>query len=1323
MTFGALLTCLSTLAAPADGPVIVAFGDSITLGVHLRSEQSYPSQLEALLRERTRQPGLRVVNAGIGGNTVTAGLARLDRDVLAHRPRFVLIDFGMNDSAMAAAGRPQTSLDDFTARLRAMLDRCRQAGATPLLATLTPVITEFYLERHPKEWYPGGVPAVLDRYSDAIRAVAKDAGVTLVDLRAKVPVSGLRTPANSGSRDGVHLTPAGCAAMAAAWAEALLPQLTALPVQPAVPARTVSLTSGRLVAEIDEQTGQLAALTDRRDGARLLERSADRYALMPDAKTELGADEAADRVVSRSGETFRATNPRLPGVTITKRYRVTDQWVEKRVEFAADRRDAGLLKYTTGSTAALGFWRDGYLNDPSRHPLDYPYLFAKDLTAERPMRDSHAVADHHWAIFCNPQQQRGLAQYRFQVDDRYVHPLSSYAYEPGLVYGPQGWRVAVAAKWLSAGGPTLAATCRWHLFDGDHLRFHQAYLALPEVRAEYAFDSPAWLRDVRRIMGWSWGAGSFNVARFKQAVEALDGGILMVMIGDVFCNTRRYLADPLVNADGLEVTPARLRRLVDDLHAISDRIKVGPITWQWAFGPADPVYRERPEWTVHDGAGQPLFAASGWGDEKVYSQHLTPACREHNLAQFRGMVKRYDFDFIYMDTGQGGVTRFDWTTHSGAQDYDWADFYRGIREAARSNRAGATFFNGTPQLYAQQADCGYFEGLGFVKVRDWRAMADRLLLVKLYQPASKWTVPLYWTADNLDEYANYCLLLGLKAGDFGGTSSGQRWPWAAAAEELAAMRLVPAADARPCWWQERTEAEAYALSLPGGAMLNVYQHAKVAGQVTASCAVGPLGLDATRPISAWLFEPRPVSSAVAEVALNEAGANDWYRRTGQAPHRMFKATRLGTLTARDGRVEVKLTLEPQRIGLVLLTQAPALAHAVNGRPTQLLLPPPAGATVQTLPADQPEPAALAQRRYAFRLPADARSTEYVPERSAPETVNHRETPVGRTVAGLAVQRLLTLDCEHNLADAASAEALADRLRLSAQMGDEKVYGFAAAGVEASNPGRVNLRLTLARPLYGRFYKTPAGFVGLTADYHTAAGYTSRVRFALAPCQAEALTNSRPWWGLYTATKAAPKQPWFVDLTSLLKPGETKELALDLGRWAPAEWDGQVLFGPVLESCGLGAGLTVEVVGNGPAGARDPKAFSVLPTVQHADGSVAFQGAAVKRFEDGARLQDGRIVFPPNGCLEGAGFKVITWQVRRTAASQVAVLMINYQLPDGKYQLVERDLGQWVKPGAESRFDLDLSQFAPANWNGRIRMRLRGDGLEAALVANSTFQIF
>ena len=50
------------------------------------------------------------------------------------------------------------------------------------------------------------------------------------------------------------------------------------------------------------------------------------------------------------------------------------------------------------------------------------------------------------------------------------------------------------------------------------------------------------------------------------------------------------------------------------------------------------------------------------------------------------MCKRYDFDFVYMDTGQGGVTRFDWDTKWGAQDYDWSDLYRGWREYHAKDR-------------------------------------------------------------------------------------------------------------------------------------------------------------------------------------------------------------------------------------------------------------------------------------------------------------------------------------------------------------------------------------------------------------------------------------------------------------------------------------------------------------------------------------------------------------------------------------------------------------------------------------------------------------
>jgi len=78
---------------------------------------------------------------------------------------------------------------------------------------------------------------------------------------------------------------------------------------------------------------------------------------------------------------------------------------------------------------------------------------------------------------------------------------------------------------------------------------------------------------------------------------------------------------------------------------------------------------------------------------------------------------------------------------------------------------------------------------------------------------------------------------------------------------------------------------------------------------------------------------------------------------------------------------------------------------------------------------------------------------------------------------------------------------------------------------------------------------------------------------------------------------------------------------------------------------------------------------------------------------------------------------------RAAESKALLLMINYQVGGQAYKLVERRLDDLVKPGTSGRFDLDLAQFAPPGWTGTVRLRLRGDQVEAALVANATFQPF
>ena len=79
---------VANLAAPGDP--VVFFGDSITQGYGVRPEESFPALVGQAL-------GVSFVNVGVPGDTMGAGLARMERDVLPHRPRLVVVEFGGND--------------------------------------------------------------------------------------------------------------------------------------------------------------------------------------------------------------------------------------------------------------------------------------------------------------------------------------------------------------------------------------------------------------------------------------------------------------------------------------------------------------------------------------------------------------------------------------------------------------------------------------------------------------------------------------------------------------------------------------------------------------------------------------------------------------------------------------------------------------------------------------------------------------------------------------------------------------------------------------------------------------------------------------------------------------------------------------------------------------------------------------------------------------------------------------------------------------------------------------------------------------------------
>jgi len=76
---------------------ILAFGDSLTAGYGLPRDKGFAPQLEAALR--SRGVPARVINAGISGDTVAAGWARLPRVVasLRRRPALAVVGLGGND--------------------------------------------------------------------------------------------------------------------------------------------------------------------------------------------------------------------------------------------------------------------------------------------------------------------------------------------------------------------------------------------------------------------------------------------------------------------------------------------------------------------------------------------------------------------------------------------------------------------------------------------------------------------------------------------------------------------------------------------------------------------------------------------------------------------------------------------------------------------------------------------------------------------------------------------------------------------------------------------------------------------------------------------------------------------------------------------------------------------------------------------------------------------------------------------------------------------------------------------------------------------------
>ncbi len=109
----------------AERPRIVAFGNSLTAGLGVPPDQSYPAHLQRTLDAAGY--AYRVVNAGVSGDTTAGGVRRVSW-VLNSTPVIVILELGGND------GLRGLSLHETQANLERIIRQLQQASVIVVLA-------------------------------------------------------------------------------------------------------------------------------------------------------------------------------------------------------------------------------------------------------------------------------------------------------------------------------------------------------------------------------------------------------------------------------------------------------------------------------------------------------------------------------------------------------------------------------------------------------------------------------------------------------------------------------------------------------------------------------------------------------------------------------------------------------------------------------------------------------------------------------------------------------------------------------------------------------------------------------------------------------------------------------------------------------------------------------------------------------------------------------------------------------------------------------------------------------------------------------------
>ncbi len=651
--------------------------------------------------------------------------------------------------------------------------------------------------------------------------------------------------------------------------------------------------------------------------------------------TTLTGRENRDRaklVEFRDGHiTIAATNPEIPGMSIHKEYFCEDGRLHKITTF--DR--PGDVRFITcnGETVFSDAFRQGgyYMGAGWIGPITPVPLLSERKKIDMYRNSSKGMLLH------SPRAGGSFAHVRLKLDGNFVWPwftcsIAGYLEKyNALHYTPRGWDMSLGTSRLD---PVTSFEEYFSFFPGGpHAFLTKEYPSVPDVAAEFKRipPRPDWVNDIYAY------DNSGDINRLKRLIAASREGEVMALFSQISSWGDYYVEDGVEGHFGGWTTGPELLAHTQKIKGISPRVKFGIYNFSASVFPHSRLYKKHPGWVRERNIdGQPIDFFPGMGPNYGLLYEL-PEVRRELLKQFESMFSYLGVDYLYLDEARA-INFVDWEKNLYNRDDYCFDLYRGMKQlAAKHGNDKVIFFNARGNPYA---DINFIEARSQLRDGYWRHFAGMAVGMNLFQsnvPGAR-IIPLYWTPPMARDYINRVLALGwVPSITYGDLDS--RRPYLTAAYQVGKGDM-PDVVMTPDWKVDpKTDLESYALRRRGdsGVLLSLIDHEKGRRKLPAvQINRDSLGLARGKNLFVWRYEIANAHDYKNQ--LSEPLAAQTYRQSGWE---LDRVTIRGLARTHTGDQLAGITIEnPESVPLQLyqyyFTTAPALVYAVDSLPQNYL---------------------------------------------------------------------------------------------------------------------------------------------------------------------------------------------------------------------------------------------------------------------------------------------------------------------------------------------------------------------------------------------------